>query len=537
MHVARGRRRRLSVFCRRWLPAGHKLKRNHRRSQGSVRALHEAQMTSGPGDVVPTVHFENGSGEIGDRDDGEGEHRTAFFEVAAHRDFGVAEGDVGMDPAIEDGPGDGEDVVRTLSLDEGVVRRHYRGGDNVEVVRGQGSDPCENRPVGDSGFGNGLADAEEEILARIEPDHDEPGWEHFLNDHGEAFRWVSGSCRAIVASNGGIGKRPDAYNGGTDIRRFAEEDGFQMASRTARSSRTIDGHELQLTNLGKVMYPDTGLTKQGVIDYYEAIADVLLPQLRDRVVTRIRYPDGTGGMRFFEKNTPSSMPEWIRSHTISASPGTGKKAKQVRYPVIDDLAALIWMANKASLELHTPQWHVGPRGGIGNPDRLVFDLDPGEGTGIRECADVAHIVRQRLAEDGLESVPVTSGSKGIHLYAPLPGNRNAMAVHAYGERIAHELAAAHPEQVVAVIGKPERIGKVMIDWSQNHPARSTATPYTLRGKHTPTVAAPRAWEEIGEDLQQLSPAEVLNRIDTIGDLLALQGVVKTFRGGGSGRER
>ncbi len=288
--------------------------------------------------------------------------------------------------------------------------------------------------------------------------------------------------------------------------------------------QTVDGHRLKLSNPDKVMYPETGLSKQGVIDYYTAVADVLLPQLRDRVVTRIRYPDGVGGERFFEKNAPWYMPDWIRHFTISASPGTGKAAKQVRYPVIDDLAGLLWMANQAALELHTPQWHVGPRGGVRNPDRLVIDLDPGEDRGLDDCVRVAHIVAERLTEDGLRAIPVTSGSKGIHLYAPVDGRRTALSIHVFVQKIARELAGRYPEQIVAVIGKDERAGKVMIDWSQNHPARSTATPYTLRGKAAPTVAAPRHWEEMTEGLKQLTPEKVVSRLEVDGDLMAEAGL-------------
>jgi bifunctional non-homologous end joining protein LigD len=218
------------------------------------------------------------------------------------------------------------------------------------------------------------------------------------------------------------------------------------------------------------------------------------------------------------------MPDWIRRFTISASPGTGKVAKRVRYPVIDDTAGLLWMANQAALELHTPQWRVGPRGGVHKPDRLVIDLDPGDGVGLNECARVAHLAAARLAEDGLTVVPVTSGSKGLHLYAAVDGRRTALSIHAYVKKIARELAAQHPGQIVAVIGKADRAGKVMIDWSQNHPARSTATPYTLRGRANPTVAAPRAWDEITDGLTQLSPEQVLERLKTDGDLMAQYGL-------------
>jgi bifunctional non-homologous end joining protein LigD len=291
------------------------------------------------------------------------------------------------------------------------------------------------------------------------------------------------------------------------------------ASASRKVSLTIDGRALQVSSLDKVMYPETGFTKQQVIEYYTAVADVLLPQLRNRVVTRIRYPDGTGGERFFERHLPARAPGWIRHVTISASPGTGKQAKRVRYPVIDSLAGLVWMANQAALELHTPQWHVGPRGGIGKPDRLVIDLDPGEGIGLDECARVARIAAARLAEDGLATIPVTSGSKGIHLYAAVDGTRTSLAIHAWVQKVARLLAAEHPDLIVAASKKEDRIGKVFIDWSQNHPARSTATPYTLRGRPNPTVAAPRRWDEITDGLTQLSPDEVLARLDADGDVM------------------
>lgn len=298
------------------------------------------------------------------------------------------------------------------------------------------------------------------------------------------------------------------------------------AATSSSETVTIDGHELRLTRLDKVLYPGAGTTKGDAIAYYRAVAAFLLPQLRHRVVTRINFPDGVGGERFFERHAPRGMPTWIRAFTISASPGTKVAAKRVRYPVIDDLAGLLWFANRALTELHTPQWPIGPRGGIGKPDRLVIDLDPGEGAGLDDCAVTARLVADRLREDGLAVFPVTSGGKGLHLYAPLPGNRTAMAVHGYAQRIARELAERYPDRVTAVQDKAERAGKVMIDWSQNHPARSTATPYTLRGKFAyPTVAAPRTWEEISQGLTQLGPDAVLARLERDGDLMARYGLV------------
>ena len=289
-------------------------------------------------------------------------------------------------------------------------------------------------------------------------------------------------------------------------------------------TRTIDGHEVRLTSQDKVMYPESGFTKRDVAAYYEAVAEVILPQLRDRVVTRIRFPDGVGGERFFEKNTPSYMPDWIREVTVSASPGSRKDAKQVRYPVIADRAALLWMANQAALELHTPQWRVGPRGGVRRPDRLVMDLDPGEGLGLDDVAEIALIIRDRLQEDGFRPVPVTSGSKGIHMYAPLDGKQTSLQVHAYVRELARGLAEEMPDRIVAVQDKEARVGKVMIDWSQNHPARSTVTPFSLRGKARPAVAAPRQWGEIGPGLGQMEPDEVIARLAELRDVMVRGGL-------------
>ena len=297
-----------------------------------------------------------------------------------------------------------------------------------------------------------------------------------------------------------------------------------MAQASKSETVTIDGYEVKLTSLDRVMYPEAGFTKGDVVDYYRAVSEPILRQLRDRVVTQIRFPQGIGGNRFYQKNASRYTPEWIRTFVIPASPGSDKPSKKVTWPVIDNEAGLLWFANQAALELHTPQWHVGPRGGVGNPDRLVFDLDPGEGVDLDGVAEIARLVRERLADDGYEAYPVTSGGKGIHLYAPV-SRRSSKVVHRYAETFAKGLAEAHPDRIVAVQAKEKRVGKVMLDWSQNHPAKSTATPYTLRGKGgSPTVAAPRDWEEIVDGLVQLGPAEVVERLERDGDLMARQGL-------------
>ena len=281
----------------------------------------------------------------------------------------------------------------------------------------------------------------------------------------------------------------------------------------------VDGRKVRLTNLDRVLYP-TGFTKAELITYYTAVAPALLRQLRNRPVTRIRFPEGVGGERFFEKNLPKGAPEWVRHQEVAASPGTEDEGTILDFPFLEDLASLVWSANQSAIELHTPQWTVQPDGTLHHPDRLVVDLDPGPPAGLDECARVAHLVADRLAEDGLGTTfPVTSGSKGMQLYAPLDGALAAMQVREYARNIALELAARQPDLIVANMKRALRPGKVLLDWSQNHPAKTTVTPYSLRGKDRPAVAAPRRWDEVTEGMVQLTPDEVVDRLQAEGDLL------------------
>jgi bifunctional non-homologous end joining protein LigD len=283
----------------------------------------------------------------------------------------------------------------------------------------------------------------------------------------------------------------------------------------------VEGRQVRVSHLEKVMFPATGMTKAEVMNYLVQVAPALLGQLRDRPVTRIRWPDGVAGEKFFEKNTPRGAPEWVRRQTLRAAPGADDEGAELELPFLDDLAGLVWAANQGALELHTPQWRVGPRGKVHRPDRLVVDLDPGAPAGLTECAAVAHLVADRLREDGLDvTVPVTSGSKGMQLYAPLPGSQTVMEIRQYARDIAYEIAAANSALVVAVMKKDLRGGKVLIDWSQNHPSKTTITPYSLRGRESPSVAAPRWWDEIGPGLVQLGPDEVAARYAERGDPFA-----------------
>ncbi len=287
---------------------------------------------------------------------------------------------------------------------------------------------------------------------------------------------------------------------------------------TGRILVRVDGRELELSNLDKVLYPQVGFTKGEVIDYYTRVGPVLLPHLRDRALTRIRYPNGVAAAGFFEKNAPAGTPDWVRLERLPV-PGSTTHRQTLDYVVVDDLPTLVWLANLAALELHTPQWRIGAAG----PDLLVFDLDPGAPAGLRECCTVAELLRERLAADSLVGYPKTSGRKGMQLVCPLAGEQSADEVTGYAHRVAEELEYAQPRLVVARMAKQQRPGKVFIDWSQNSAAKTTVAAYSLRAQPAPTVSAPLTWTEVqaGTVVPTDFTAEVvLARIAGHGDLLA-----------------
>ncbi|KQZ84555.1 ATP-dependent DNA ligase [Microbacterium sp. Root166] len=291
---------------------------------------------------------------------------------------------------------------------------------------------------------------------------------------------------------------------------------------------SIGGRRLRVTNLDKVLYPETGTTKGEVIEYYTRIAPLLIPHVIGRPVTRKRWPEGVGteddpGMVFFAKDLEPGAPSWVRRMPIPHSTGTK------HYPLIGDIPTLVYLAQAASLELHVPQWRFTPDGDRGYADRLVLDLDPGPGAGMPECAVVASWARTILTDMGLEPYPVTSGSKGIHLYTALPPGQTTEQASMIAKELARAIEADHPDLVVSSMKKAERHGKVLIDWSQNNGAKTTIAPYSLRGRHHPTVAAPRTWDELDDPgLRHLLFDEVLERMDSLGDPMAPLG----FHAGG-----
>jgi bifunctional non-homologous end joining protein LigD len=291
---------------------------------------------------------------------------------------------------------------------------------------------------------------------------------------------------------------------------------------------TVEGHRLTLSNLDKVLYPETETTKGEILDYCATIAPHLIRHARDRIATRKRWVDGVGtpddpGDVFFEKNLPESAPSWIRSRAIRHSTGTK------RYPLVNDLATLTYLTQMAALEIHVPQWTV--RAGAKDPgtidsesrypDRMVFDLDPGPGRELADCIEVAQLVRELLEGMGLDAYPVTSGSKGVHLYAPLDGSVSSQQVSDVAHELARSLEADHKDLIVSAMKKTLRENKVLIDWSQNSAAKTTVAPYSLRGRFTPMVAAPRSWDEFDDPaaVEQVRFEEVLDRVDDLGDLL------------------
>ena len=275
------------------------------------------------------------------------------------------------------------------------------------------------------------------------------------------------------------------------------------------------GPLITLSNPDKVLYPVTGTTKAEVFRYYTTVAEVMLPHIAGRPATRKRWPNGVEAASFFEKQLAKSAPAWLSRGVLQHRSGA------TVYPIIDTAVGLAWIAQQAALEVHVPQWRFGSDGKPGPANRLVFDLDPGEGVGLPRLAEVAHAVRELMEDIDVPVFPLTSGSKGLHLYAPLTEPVGSAGAVALARRVAEQLEESMPTLVTATISRSLRAGKVFLDWSQNNAAKTTIAPYSLRGRQHPTVAAPRTWDEIGDpSLSQLRYDEVLARVERDGDLLA-----------------
>jgi bifunctional non-homologous end joining protein LigD len=281
----------------------------------------------------------------------------------------------------------------------------------------------------------------------------------------------------------------------------------------------IDGRRLKLSNLDKVLYPDAEFTKAQVIDYYARIAPVLVPHLRDRPLTLKRYPNGVDGGFFFEKNCPSHAPQWVAKGPVPSSEGS---SKIIDYCMAQDTATIVWLANLAALELH-PLLSRWPD--VANPTLVVFDLDPGPPADVLTCAQVAVLLREVLdGLGGLRAWPKTSGSKGLQVYVPLNTPHTYNDTKPFAHALAQLLEKRHPELVVSRMDKDLRGGKVFIDWSQNHPTKTTIGVYSLRSVPRPRASTPVTWAEVesaahADDLA-FEADTVLARVAADGDLFA-----------------
>jgi bifunctional non-homologous end joining protein LigD len=284
----------------------------------------------------------------------------------------------------------------------------------------------------------------------------------------------------------------------------------------------VDGRELKLTNLDKVLYPKAGFTKGEVVDYYAKVAEAMVPHLSGRAVTLRRFPEGVDDLdaAFFEKRCPKHRPKWVKTARVEAGPHAGK----IDFCVCDGLPTLIWMAQLAAIELH-PSLSLAraPK----RPTVLAFDLDPGPPADVIDCCRVAIRLRDLFAHFGLESFPKTSGSKGLQVYIPLNGRDSYEKTKPFAKAIAQLLEKQTPDEVVSKMKKVEREGKVFVDWSQNHQRKTTIAVYSLRARERPTASTPVSWGEVERALERedadalvFEAADVLKRIEKDGDLFA-----------------
>lgn len=270
----------------------------------------------------------------------------------------------------------------------------------------------------------------------------------------------------------------------------------------------VQGRRLSLSNLDKVFYPATGFTKGQVIDYYTRIAPVLLPHLRGRHLTLKRYPDGVEGPFFYEKQCPGHRPDWVRTAGVYSR----QNAREIDYCLADDLATVVWLANLADLEMHTPlALAATPK----EPTVIAFDLDPGPPATIVECAEVACRLRDAFDHFGLEAFPKTSGSKGMQVYVPLNTPASYRATKPFAQGVAQVLERRHPELVVSEMRKDRRPGKVLIDWSQNDEHKTTVSVYSLRARERPTVSTPVTWDEVEAVTRSRDPDDLTFTSDAV----------------------
>jgi len=286
------------------------------------------------------------------------------------------------------------------------------------------------------------------------------------------------------------------------------------------SAVEIQGKHLKLSNLEKVLYPATGFTKQQIIDYYVRIAPAMIPHLKERPLTRKRYPNGVDAEFFYEKNAPQHRPDWVKTVPVWSE---GNR-RMVHYILANDLPTLVWLANLAAIELH-PSLSLAKD--IACPTMMVFDLDPGPPANIVQCCQVGFWLREIFEHFGLQSFPKTSGSKGLQVYVPLNTPTNYTSTKNFAHALAELLEHEHPGMVVSDMKKTIRTGKVLVDWSQNDEHKTTVAVYSLRARERPTASTPVSWEEVEQALKKKDPSrlvfearDVVKRFEKLGDLFA-----------------
>jgi bifunctional non-homologous end joining protein LigD len=316
------------------------------------------------------------------------------------------------------------------------------------------------------------------------------------------------------------GLREDKPAAEVELERVVGEAAAGAGAGKKKAVVTVEGRELALSNLDKVLYPEAGFSKGQVIDYYARVAEVLLPHLRGRPLTMKRYPDGVDGGHFYEKRCPSHRPEWVQTARIWSE----SHNEDIDFCVIEDLPTLIWAANLADLELHTS---LSLAAEMDRPTAIVFDLDPGPPAGILDCAQVALWIRGLFEQLGLRCYPKSSGSKGIHLHLPLNTEVSYERTKPFAKAVAETLEAKFGDRVVSRMAKAKRAGKVLVDWSQNDRHKTTVCVYSLRAKTRPTVATPLEWDELEAALAAADEGrlvfdsdQALRRVNERGDLFA-----------------
>jgi bifunctional non-homologous end joining protein LigD len=321
------------------------------------------------------------------------------------------------------------------------------------------------------------------------------------------------------------GLREDKPAAEVELERPTDPDGGSLTATGVRRPRrkvavVVEGREIELSNLDKVLYPKVGFTKGQLIDWYARMGEVLLPHLRGRPLTLKRYPDGVEGKHFYEKRCPKHRPDWVQTARIWSDRHKG----EIEYCVVEEVATLVWLANLADLELHTS---LSRCEAMERPTAIVFDLDPGPPADVLDCAQVAVWLRGLFAQLGLNSFVKTSGSKGLHFYVPLNCDVTYAQTKPFARLVAETLERKFGDRVVSQQSKAKRPGRVLVDWSQNDRHKTTVCVYSLRAKQRPTVSTPLEWDELEAALEAgdaealvFDHAAVLGRVEAKGDLFA-----------------